>query len=1854
MAVDFPTLLNTFYPAGPNSIYVATTGNDGNPGTAGSPKQTINGALAAIGSGGKIFVANGNYGEVSISGKNFTPTSYCHIIAQNLWGAKISSAGGRAVSIQNSSYVAIYGFEIQGMDDASHQWQDCIGSLGNIHHITAWRNHCHDGSHGIAVAGNLGPANNVDISYNVVHDCGKYLPSAASGISLFEFWNTIGSSAGDAYGYANYVVGNVCYHNYNIAASSDGNGIIIDDMQNTQSWGGPTGVPYTGRWGVWGNLCVDNGGRGVHMFQSDHGDEYFNTVAHNMWAQPDTNQAELSAVYANDIRMKWNCAKVNTANGGRTKWLDNYGSSIATDANVFLAGINQGTASRDRSTVGLNYFKSNTPSMAPISAALIDDWRPDGGGGAIETVVVDTTTYAAMSRWPDWFGDYRPARTNGWALGFCEATAGGGVAPTADFSLSDTTPSTGQSITFTDLSTGAPTSWLWDFDDAASAVELTEAWTDSNGAAWNSGRWTTSFAGASGTISIQGNKGRMLTGATGGYADIARALATTADIANVDVLVSLTIGDTTYHEEYPSLFLRGDGGWAGGAAAGEAANECPNTCYDFKIEPNSDGSACSFYIRKWVSGVVTTISSVYTLPSYTRGTAINIRAQCNGTTIQGKCWQGGSEPGSWNLSVTDSAVTTGKVQMSLVQGAAAYAVFCDWDDMTITNLSAGATSTAQNPTHTWTTGGTKNVSLTATNANGSNTKTVAYSVAGPVAPVANFSMNPPAPQYGDVVQFTDLSTNNPTSWAWQFGDSATSTAQNPTHSYTDPGGGTPVDATNVVSLGITVNSGADQATAIQNMVNNRAVDAAIFFPAGTYRLSSRLILTKGIKILGPGELIFTTPANMGVYIDGAGGVVLDGLKITGQATVRLTNREATGICSYYGYDTVVQNCLVQNSASAGIYFEGAGNFLIKNNTVQNTKSDAIHMTGGATHGIIEGNTVINPGDDMMAVVTYGGQTLCQWIKYINNTVSGGNARGASVVGGYEISYLNNHITGSRAAGIYLASEPSYDTEATQKVRIDGNTLTDCNWDAAVNHGGIFIWGGKSDKPVDDITVNNNHIDGTIQGGAHIVVQSANESRIKFTANATTGTKTHRYIEADTAQWKETTGTHNGSAVADGGTYAGTPTLPATAWESSVPTFTGTEVSGPTTYSVTLTATNGTGSDPETKSLTVTPAGTVNLPVAAFSINATTGAPGDTFTFTNTSTGASSYSWAFGDGATSTATNPTHAFTVAGTYTITLTAINANGNTQVTHTVTITGTPPAGTAAYEAEVSLLGVAAGAPGGVVAPTVNIDNPGFLGSGYLGYYGDPGQFNSWETGNTPIVISATGLYRLTFRYQKGDTGTAIRDLYIDGTKVATLNFPQTGADWNLNTWQTVIYDVNWASTGNKAVKLQIPVTEAMSVNYADFDRVDVTPLTLAAPPQADFTVSNANPIIGEAVIFTNTSTGGPVSFAWEFGDGATASGAGPVTHGYGGAGTYAAKLTVSNENGGTSKIITITVLAVEPPIEPDPLAEWKFLVGPGGSMDYLLTNVSERTVTFERTAASTATAKMRGEESWTGVIKELETDLKVTRNGVLYFRGRIGPMTDSGDANTQTVEVDAFDYRKKMGTRLLKDEDTMDFVDTDQGTIAWNLINTVQARPNGDDGIRQGLYLTGKVKDFSTEPGTSVEDAIDLLGNATDGFDWEVDPFLKLNLFAIKRGSVKEVTLDFGGAFQKYTRTFGFSTYANVIRATATGGLPPEWVESSDITTRPEGRWERNAAWPDVAAQETHQDNANWLLGESNKRIYTYEITLVPGFWLGKGHFWLGDTVDFQLKHGRLNVVEQRTVETIKVSLDTNGIETVTVTL
>ena len=78
-----------------------------------------------------------------------------------------------------------------------------------------------------------------------------------------------------------------------------------------------------------------------------------------------------------------------------------------------------------------------------------------------------------------------------------------------------------------------------------------------------------------------------------------------------------------------------------------------------------------------------------------------------------------------------------------------------------------------------------------------------------------------------------------------------------------------------------------------------------------------------------------------------------------------------------------------------------------------------------------------------------------------------------------------------------------------------------------------------------------------------------------------------------------------------------------------------------------------------------------------------------------------------------------------------------------------------------------------------------------------------------------------------------------------------------------------------------------------------------------QASFTFSPGNPIVSQPIQFTDTSTGGPTSWSWIFGDTGSSNLQNP-SHAYSAAGTYTVTLTVSNSTGQSQASHSITVSA------------------------------------------------------------------------------------------------------------------------------------------------------------------------------------------------------------------------------------------------------------------------------------------------------------------------------------------------------
>jgi len=139
----------------------------------------------------------------------------------------------------------------------------------------------------------------------------------------------------------------------------------------------------------------------------------------------------------------------------------------------------------------------------------------------------------------------------------------------------------------------------------------------------------------------------------------------------------------------------------------------------------------------------------------------------------------------------------------------------DWD------FGDGDTSSDQNPVHTFA-AGTYNVTLTVTDTHGcSDTKTETSYITSNEGPTADFSADVTDCCDPLTVQFTDLSTegdNTIVSWYWELGDGATSTTQNPNHTYDD--------GTYTVSLTVTDSHGcSDTETKTDYITSNEGPTA---------------------------------------------------------------------------------------------------------------------------------------------------------------------------------------------------------------------------------------------------------------------------------------------------------------------------------------------------------------------------------------------------------------------------------------------------------------------------------------------------------------------------------------------------------------------------------------------------------------------------------------------------------------------------------------------------------------------------------------------------------------------------------------------------------------------------------------------------------------------------------------------------------------------------------------------------------------------------------------------------------------------------------------------------------------------
>lgn len=200
-------------------------------------------------------------------------------------------------------------------------------------------------------------------------------------------------------------------------------------------------------------------------------------------------------------------------------------------------------------------------------------------------------------------------------------------------------------------------------------LPYTEDFTGTNNDPWNP-VWFNQTGSAGWDIDINSNRGRLVTGTLGGYADYTTAV---REHFQSDVDITVLARYTTITECYPRIYFRAD----------QSGNR-----YFVQMEPAWG------YVRiirdDAYSGTI--IKTVTTGFSPTLNSSFRFRILAYGTLIKVKWWaDGGSEPGTWNMEISDRPSTAHNgtlLYLSLGGPSAASSVSVEWDDLTVAAAAA--------------------------------------------------------------------------------------------------------------------------------------------------------------------------------------------------------------------------------------------------------------------------------------------------------------------------------------------------------------------------------------------------------------------------------------------------------------------------------------------------------------------------------------------------------------------------------------------------------------------------------------------------------------------------------------------------------------------------------------------------------------------------------------------------------------------------------------------------------------------------------------------------------------------------------------------------------------------------------------------------------------------------------------------------------------------------------------------------------------------------------------------------------------------------------------------------------------
>jgi len=1054
---------------------------------------------------------------------------------------------------------------------------------------------------------------------------------------------------------------------------------------------------------------------------------------------------------------------------------NSYGSDGETKTNYITVG-NPPVA---------NFSGTPTSGTAPLAVTFTDSstnsptaWSWNFGDSTTSTVHNPSHSYTGA-------GTFTVALTATNAYGNNTNTknnyisvTGGGSAPVANFSGTPTTGTAPMTVAFTDSSTNTPTAWSWTFGDSGTSTvqnpshvfncggTYTVALTATNAYGNNTNTKNNYITASAGTGVVYLSDLTWVGTPTNGWGPVEKDMSNGEDQAGDGARITLN----------GARYTKGLGCHALSTITYNINGLYDRFKSDIGLDDEMDGSVGSIVFRVDADGATLYTSGIMGPTTTTVSVDVSVAGK-NQLVLYVTDGGNGidSDHADWaaaRLTPAAGSPPVANFSGTPTIGAPTLAVtFTDSSTNTPTAWSwtfgDSNTSTVQNPSHSYTAVGSYTVALTATNAYGNNTNTKNNYITVGNKPVANFSGTPTSGAAPLAVTFTDSSTYSPTAWAWTFGDSTTSTVQNPSHTYSSAGTYT-VALTATNAYGNNTNTKNNYITAgnapVANFSGTPTTGAAPL--AVTFTDSSTYTPTSWSWTFGDSNT--STAQNPGHTYSSAGSytVALTATNAYGNNTNTKNNYITVGnapVANFSGTPTTGNAPLAvtftdssTNSPTAWSWtfgdsntstvqnpshtYSSTGSFTVGltatnaygNNT--NTKNNYITASSSGTPTFVAAGTVASSTGAITPALPAGLATndiLLLFLETANQAISISNQNGGTwaavtgspqstgTAGGSSATRLT--VFWSRYNGTQGAptTSDSGNHQLGRMIAIRGATTSGDPWD--VTAGGIESTADTSGS-----------IPGATTTVANALVVAAIATSLpdaSGTANFSAWTNANLTSVAERTDNTVTAGNGGGLGLATGGkdtagaytttsvtcatsatkammsialkppvaappvaNFSGTPTIGAaplsvtftdsstntpTSWSWTFGDSNTSTVQNPShTYSstgsftVALTATNAYGNNTNTKNNYITVG---NAPVANFSGTPTSGTAPLSVSFTDSSTNTpTSWSWNFGDSTTSTAQNPSHSY-AAGTYTVTLTATNAYGSDGETKTNYITAT-----------------------------------------------------------------------------------------------------------------------------------------------------------------------------------------------------------------------------------------------------------------------------------------------------------------------------------------------------------------------------------------------------------------------------------------------------------------------------------------------------------------------------------------------------------------------------------------------------